>query len=159
MIKAILDFVFKVMVLGVLFAIWSHHANAYSYDPCPYSEDIVVATIILEAGGEYHVGALEGVYEVIMNRAEKRKMTPAEVCLQKWQFSCWNGHADGIKALEDTIARAKKHPRWKIAKNILGRDTNYVKGADHYHADYIDKPYWAKSMKVTVKIGKHIFYK
>jgi spore germination cell wall hydrolase CwlJ-like protein len=150
MIKAILDFIFKVMVLGVLFAIWSHYADASPYT----DDDVVIATIILEAGGEYHVGALEGVYEVIMTRADKRKMTPAEVCLQKWQFSCWNG-----MVIEDQIAKAKKHPRWKIAKNILGKDTNYVKGADHYHADYIDKPYWAKSMKVTTKIGKHIFYR
>ena len=45
------------------------------YDPCPYAHDIIVATIIMEAGGEYHVGALEGVYEVRMNRAQKRKMT------------------------------------------------------------------------------------
>ena len=156
MIKAILDFVFKVMVLGVLFAIWSHHAGACEIlsKEIEFENDVVIATIILEAGGEYHVGALEGVYEVIMTRAEKRKMSPAQVCLQKWQFSCWNG-----MNIADQIAKAKKHPRWKIAKNILGRDTNYVKGADHYHADYIDKPYWAKSMKVTVKIGKHIFYK
>ena len=28
------------------------------YDPCPYANDIIVATIIMEAGGEYHVGAL-----------------------------------------------------------------------------------------------------
>ena len=150
MIKAILDFIFKVMVLGVLFAIWAHYADA-----SPYTDDeVVIATIILEAGGEYHVGALEGVYEVIMTRADKRKKTPAEVCLQKWQFSCWNG-----MVIEDQIAKAKKHPRWKIAKNILGSDTNYVKGADHYHADYIDDPYWAKSLTKTVKIGKHIFYK
>ena len=129
------------------------------YDPCPYANDIIVATIIMEAGGEYHVGALEGVYEVIMNRAEKRKMKPAEVCLQKWQFSCWNGQADGIAELEKTIAKAKKHPRWKVAENILGTNTNYTKGADHYYADYIEAPYWAKSMKKTVKIGKHIFFK
>ena len=150
MIKAILDFIFKVMVLGILFAIWSHYADAGTYT----DDDVIVATIILEAGGEYHVGALEGVYEVIMTRADKRKKTPTEVCLQKWQFSCWNG-----MVIEDQIAKAKKHPRWQIAKNILGSDTNYVKGADHYHADYIDDPYWAKSLTKTVKIGKHIFYK
>ena len=129
------------------------------YDPCPYANDVIVATIIMEAGGEYHVGALEGVYEVIMNRAKKRNKTPAQVCLQKWQFSCWNGKADGMKALEDTIAQAKKHPRWKIAQNILGKTTNFTKGADHYYADYIDEPYWASSMTRTVKIGKHIFFK
>ena len=119
-----------------------------------YEQDVVIATIILEAGGEYHVGALEGVYEVIMTRAEKRNMSPADVCLQKWQFSCWNG-----MVIKDQIAKAKKHSRWNIAKNILGTKTNYVKGADHYHADYIDAPYWAKTMKKTAVVGQHIFYK
>ena len=156
MIKAILDFIFKVMVLGVLFAIWSHYAEGCEIQSkeIEFENDVVITTIILEAGGEYQVGALEAVYEVIMNRAKKRKKTPAQVCLQKWQFSCWND-----KDIADNIAKAKKHPRWVIAKNILGKETNYTKGADHYHADYIDDPYWAKSMKVTVKIGKHIFYK
>ena len=88
-----------------------------------------------------------------MTRAEKRKKTPAQVCLQKWQFSCWNG-----MVIEDQIAKAKEHPRWEIAQNILGKETNYTDGADHYHADYVD-PYWASSMTKTVKIGKHIFYK
>ncbi len=129
------------------------------YDSCPYANDIIVATIIMEAGGEYHVGALEGVYEVIMNRAKKRKKTIAQVCLQRKQFSCWNGKADGIKALEDTIAKAKKHPRWQIAHAVIGTQTNYTKGADHYYADYIAEPYWASSMKRTVKIGKHISFK
>tara|TARA_Y100000004_G_C8883536_1_gene398669 strand:- start:353 stop:817 length:465 start_codon:yes stop_codon:yes gene_type:complete len=121
--------------------------------PLSYEDDIVISTIILEAGGEYHVGALEGVYEVIMNRAEKRDLTPAEVCLQKKQFSCWNSGK-----IEELIAKAKEHPRWIIAQNILGRKTNYTNGADHYHADYVT-PYWAKSMKKTVVIGRHIFYK
>ena len=147
----------KTKLIILLLAIFSH-AQAYTYDPCPYADDIVIATIIMEAGGEYHVGALEAVYEVIMTRAKKRKMTPAEVCLQRKQFSCWNDKADGIKALEETIAQAKKHPRWVIARNILGKQSNYTKGADHYHADYVD-PYWAKSLTKTVKIGRHIFYK
>lgn len=115
--------------------------------------DIVVATIILEAGGEYHVGALEGVYEVIINRSKKRKMTPAQVCLQRKQFSCWN--SGNIAQL---MAKAKEHPRWVIAQNILGKETNYTNGADHYHADYVS-PYWKDSMTETVKIGRHIFYK
>jgi spore germination cell wall hydrolase CwlJ-like protein len=152
MIKAILDFVFKIMVLGVLFAIWSHHAKGETV--YVHANDIVATTIILEAGGEYHVGALESVYEVIMTRAKKRNKTPAQVCLQKWQFSCWN-EADVL----DNIAKAKKHPRWQIAYNVIGTNTNYTNGADHYYADYIDAPYWAASMTQTVKIGKHIFFK
>ena len=118
-----------------------------------YEQNVVIATIILEAGGEYKHGALEAVYEVILNRAEKRNLAPAEVCLQRKQFSCWNN----IK-VKDGIRIAKEHPRWAIAENILEKKTNYTKGADHYHADYVN-PYWAKSMEKTVVIGRHIFYK
>ena len=118
-----------------------------------YEQDIVISTIILEAGGEYKAGALEAIYEVIINRAKKRNLTPAEVCLQRKQFSCWNN-----LTIDDGINIAKNHKRWAIAKNILGKETNYTKGADHYHADYVT-PYWAKSMEKTVVIGRHIFYK
>ena len=157
-IKIVKLIISYVALLGSLDAAAIPKSDAIMYDPCPYANDIVVATIIMEAGGEYYVGALEAIYEVIMTRAKKRKMTPAQVCLQRKQFSCWNNKADGIKALEDTITKAKKHPRWIIAQNVLGKKTNYTKGADHYHADYVN-PYWAKSMKKTVVIGRHIFYK
>ena len=119
-----------------------------------YEQDVVIATIILEAGGEYYVGAIEAVHEVIVNRAMKRNLTPAEVCLQKKQFSCWNGIS-----VEDGITKAKAHPRWEIAKRALCRESNYVNGADHYHANYIKNPYWAKSMRKTAVIGRHTFYK
>jgi len=149
-------FTFLVIIATLALA---EKASAITYDPCPYSNDIIVATIIMEAGGEYHTGSLEAVYEVIKTRSKKRNKTLAQICLQRKQFSCWNGKADGIKALEDTIAKAKKHPRWKTAENILGSNTNFTNGADHYYADYIDKPYWADSMTPTTKIGRHIFYK
>ncbi len=118
-----------------------------------YEQDVVIATIILEAGGEYYVGAIEAVHEVIVNRAMKRNLTLAEVCLQRKQFSCWNEIS-----VEDGITKAKSHPRWEIARNILEKETNYTKGADHYHADYVN-PYWADSMEKTIVIGRHIFYK
>ena len=120
-----------------------------------YDQTIVATTLILEAGGEYDEGSLEAVYEVIYNRAIKKNQSFSEVCLARKQFSCWNG-----KDIDKTIEKASKHPRWNEALKIAYSDptTNYTKGADHYHADYVD-PYWAKSMKKTVKIGRHIFYK
>lgn len=150
--------IFTFLVIIAILAL-AEKASAITYDPCPYANDVIVATIIMEAGGEYHIGALEAVYEVIKTRARKRNKTLAQICLQRKQFSCWNGKANGMKALEDTIAQVKKHPRWKIAEKILGSNTNFTNGADHYHADYINKPYWADSMTVTAKIGRHIFYK
>lgn len=116
--------------------------------------DIVAATLILESGGEYSTGAMQAVNEVIVNRSIKRRITGAEVCLQPYQFSCWN-----TGTLASKLAIAMRHSRWTEACVIAtSRPTNYTKGADHYHADYCN-PYWAKHMTVTVVIGRHIFYK
>jgi hypothetical protein len=32
-------------------------------------------------------------------------------------------------------------------------------GADHYYAEYIKMPSWAKNMKFLKKIDKHLFYR
>lgn len=116
--------------------------------------EIVTATIILEAGGEYSEGAMQAVYEVIANRSANRQLTLSEVCLQASQFHCWSD-----KEVASQIAKAKSHPRWGEAFVItLYPKTNYTNGADHYHADYCN-PYWNKHMKITAIIGRHIFYK
>jgi len=73
------------------------NANGASY------QDIVATTLILEAGGEYSEGAMEAIHEVIYNRSIKRNKSMSEVCLQKWQFSCWNG-----KDIDQNITKAKK---------------------------------------------------
>jgi spore germination cell wall hydrolase CwlJ-like protein len=116
--------------------------------------DIVAATLILEAGGEYSMGSMEAVHEVIINRSLKRSLTPWDICLEYKQFSCWN-----TMGLATGIAIAQKHPRWRSAKMIVAsKVTSYTLGADHYHADYCE-PYWAKHMTMTVVIGRHVFYR
>ncbi len=118
------------------------------------ASEIVAATLILEAGGEYATGSMEAVNEVIRNRAAKRNLTTRQVCLQRKQFSCWNSGR-----IDQLLAKAKRHPRFSEAMAIVkGASTNYTGGADHYHADYCN-PYWASSLKKTCTIGKHIFYK
>jgi spore germination cell wall hydrolase CwlJ-like protein len=116
--------------------------------------DIVAATLILEAGGEYASGSMEAVHEVIVNRSAKRSISAAQVCLQPYQVSCWNSGNLATK-----LATAQRHPRWVEACTIVASEpTNLTRGADHYHADYCD-PYWNKSMTVTIVIGRHIFYR
>ena len=122
--------------------------------PAQTSSEIVIATIILEAGGESSAGAMEAVHEIIVNRSAKRKISKRDVCLQPYQFSCWNDMQIGSQ-----IAKAKSHPRWGEAFLItMDTATNFTNGADHYHADYCN-PYWNKHMKITAIIGRHIFYK
>ena len=45
-------------------------------------EDVIAATLILESGGEYSLGSMQAVHEVIVNRSIKRRISKAEVCLQ-----------------------------------------------------------------------------
>ena len=51
---------------------------------------IVAITILAEARGEGEAG-MYAVGACIAQRAFERKKTPQEICLQKFQFSCWNG--------------------------------------------------------------------
>lgn len=116
--------------------------------------EIVTATLILEAGGEYSLGAMEAVHEVIITRAHKRGLSPSQVCLQPRQFACWSD-----VELASQVIKAKRHRRWREAFAITYLPlTSYARGADHYHADYCD-PYWNKSMQVVARVGRHIFYK
>ena len=119
------------------------------------SHEIVAATLILEAGGEYSVGAMECVHEVIRNRAKRRKKSEVEVVLEPWQFSCWNN----LQTFQG-IAIAKKHPRWNEALAIASREVlpNLTGGATHYHSTSV-RPYWTKDFKHTVKVGRHKFYR
>ena len=127
-------------------------STAFSYS----DRDVVASTLILEAGGEYSVGAMESVHEVVYNRSMKRNKSMSEVCLQKSQFSCWNE-----KDIDSNISKAKKHLRWNKALKIVdtAEMTNYTDGADHYYADWIKAPYWAADMTLTAKIGRHLFFK
>ena len=69
--------------------------------------DIIATTLILEAGGEYSAGSMQAVHEVIINRSAKRNLSAAQVCLQPYQFSCWNSGNLATK-----LAIAQRHPRW-----------------------------------------------
>jgi spore germination cell wall hydrolase CwlJ-like protein len=115
--------------------------------------EIVAATLILEAGGEYHEGSMEAVHEVLVNRANHRNTTPAIEALRKWQFSCWNG-----RTVESGVLKASKHPRWKEAIRIaLSPKTNYVGKSDHYHTISVD-PWWNDDMVFVKQIGNHLFW-
>lgn len=112
-------------------------------------------TLVAEAGGE-GIEGMTAVANVIRNRAKYRGKTFDEVCLAKWQFSCWNG---GRENVEKFVNRNKSvwddaRTAWQLskAKDITG-------GADLYHADYV-RPKWDFSKTICLtKYDRHIFYK
>jgi N-acetylmuramoyl-L-alanine amidase len=133
----------------------SHWANR---DPV-VKKRIIALTILGEARGEGKEG-MHAVACVIQQRAKNRKMKLVDVCLQKKQFSIWNG-VRGISKLHYLL----KSPSAIYAKELAsemakGKKLNQskTKNADHYHAANVN-PSWANINKKTVKIGNHIFYK
>jgi len=70
------------------------------------------------------------------------------------QFS-W--HCDGKPdRIRDKLAFMESQRIAALA--LLHRDKDITGGATHYHAFYV-KPWWAKKLTRTVKIGDHIFYR
>jgi len=118
---------------------------------------IVAVTILAEARGEKQSG-MYAVAAVIAQRAFEGKRTPTEVCLKKWQFSCWNGKR--LKDLEHLLKVPQADYALALAKNIKLLSRDYVGFANHYHATWMKKkPYWAKGQKPVKVIGQHAFYK
>ena len=119
-------------------------------------QKVVAITILAEARGEGAKG-MGAVAAVIAQRAIDRKQTWEKVCLAKWQFSCWNGKK--ISDLDHLLNVSQAKMAIYLAKNMHRIDRAKIGNANHYYADYIKAPYWAKGEKPVAKIGRHIFYK
>lgn len=124
--------------------------------------EVMAKTIYGEASSETFTGKLAVAY-VIMNRVKKGKWgkDAASVCWAPLQFSCWNKNDPGPLRIAKTTF---DNPAFRecLAAAICAYDTvlpDPTEGADHYYATTIAEPFWAKSMKLTVKIGVHKFFK
>ena len=117
--------------------------------------------IAYEAGLE-PVAGQEAVAQVILNRV-RHAAYPDTVCGVVWQgaqrrtgcqftFTC-----DGsLRRPRNTAAIAGA---WAVAARVLaGQTADHVRGATHYHADYVS-PYWAPSLTRVRQISRHIFYR
>jgi hypothetical protein len=136
--------------------------------------EIVALTLWGEARGQPVQGII-GVGNVISNRvrdAQRRWGTTwQDVCLRRWQFSCWireGGEANYERMVDLVSETAAHHPLkdkvmrqcWWIARGIVDDLLlDVTKGANHYYADVIPPPKWAKGQEPTVVIGLHRFFK
>ena len=127
--------------------------------------EIMAKTIYGEARGEYKKygeKSLEAVGHVIMNRANNYKSSIEAICLQPWQFSCWNKKDPNRQILENLDL---ENPIYKlcyvISKKIICNEyEDITNGATHYYSSYMKKPpYWAYNENPICKIGHHIFFK
>ena len=148
--KIILTFAAAVAALAV-FA-----GDGHKHFKTTKAEKIVAITILAEARGEDTKG-MYAVAAVIAQRANERKLTPSQVCLQRLQFSCWNGKS--VKDLEHLLKVPQAKYALLLARNVSLLSREYVGFANHYHNNKIKTPYWAKGKKPVKVIGNHLFYK
>lgn len=128
---------------------------------------ILARTIYGEARGELNKPdggkhSLEAVAWVVKNRAKQKRFgqSISNVCLQPWQFSCWNTNDPNRQKLLDVTFDDKVFQTcFLTATNVvLGKSEDCTFGADHYHALQVF-PYWAKNATPTAKIANHVFYR
>lgn len=108
-----------------------------------------------EARSETLAGQV-AVGHVTINRAIRRNMSTREVVLEPNQFSWHNG--DKLPPIKDYDAflRALTAAKLTVRQRLEGVTLNH---ADHYYADYIDRPTWSMDMTEVAKVGVHTFYR
>lgn len=143
------------------------------------TQDILymAATIWGEARGEPYLGKV-AVAWVIMNRANKPGAwsrqsdqavpadTPAAVCIEPLQFSCWNAAdpnskmvkaltaGDALQNLGNEVYRSCLRAAIDVIDLVEADPTN---GSTNYHATGI-LPAWAVRKSPAAEIGRHLFY-
>ena len=147
--------------------------------PSDLSEiDVVARTIWGEARGE-GLDGMQAVASVIARRAAlareymaRRKRahplygdgTLRGACLAPSQFSCWNaGDPNRALLLAPISGQTYKHALGIADLVIADRLIDNTGGATHYVTAALHKTlpptHWAKKMKITARIGGHVFMK
>ena len=114
-----------------------------------------------EARGEPTLGQL-AVANVIMNRVKDRSY-PNSICGVVQQNQHKKNACQFSYICDGRSDKPRPGKHWRKAKRVASqamsgkRKIYAVKGATHYHADYVS-PKWAKEFRLLKKIGRHIFY-
>ena len=139
------------IIFAVLFAVISAKAEEFS------KEEVIAITILAEARGEGKRG-MYAVACVISKRIKERKKTGAQICLQPWQFSCWNENDPQRLHLRKLLLHELAPYAITLAKNIKHLDLTFTAQANHYHTKTVN-PYWSKGKRPVATIGNHVFFK
>ena len=142
----------------------------------PLTENEILALTLYGEARSEPIEGIVAVGSVIANRASDSKQrwgtTIRGVCLQPFQFSCWNviggdkNYARLMQMAQALVARSPemKHPAMEqcswvalgIARKAL---QDRVKGSTHYHAASMSpRPAWAQPHIPTIQIARHVFY-
>lgn len=142
--------------------------------------DVMALTVRAEAGGESELGQ-KAIAWVIRNRFEDTNPkhswwkkdrndgipdnTIKAVCLDPWQFSCWNENDPTYKRNinPSTLLLPQVQRIKQICKDVLESktlDDDPTNGANHYCTNAVaQQTEWARNKKPLVIIGNHRFFR
>lgn len=132
------------------------HAEIILNTTTSSSRNIIAATIYKEARGEDTYGMCL-VASVIYNRSKERNISAKEVCLQRKQFSCWNG----VSSMTLIFKNKQDQDAWDCALTLAtdfenGRFKPFI-SANHYYNPSICSPSWGNQLKDVEVYKNHKF--
>jgi hypothetical protein len=125
-------------------------------------QDCLARGIYFEARGESELGQA-AVAQVILNRV-RNPAYPSTICGVVYQNKTWRNRCQFSFACDGIRDRIRSARAWKLAQSVAKAVSSGdiwlddVGDATHYHANYV-RPRWARTMKRTDRIGRHIFYR
>ena len=86
----------------------------------------------------------------------------SDVCLDPWQFSCWNANDPNRRAMQRVLANPDAD--FKLAlevgrRALSGQIPDPTEGARHYVSTSLrQRPHWLDDKRPCAVIGRHEFY-
>ncbi len=117
--------------------------------------------IYYEARGETLPGQI-AVAEVVLNRAQSQRY-PDSICGVVFQNQHMKNRCQFSFACDGKTDNPPQGDIWRRANALADyvlqdEKIRLTNAATHYHADYVS-PDWATRLDMTVKIGRHVFYR
>jgi hypothetical protein len=126
--------------------------------------DILARTLYGEAEADNLEDAC-AIASVIMNRAKFPNWpnNVEGVCLQPWQFSCWNPHDPGRERILDARGPWFEQCKAIASSAINGELEDPTHTSTHYYATYVKKPKWAVGKQAVYTVphrngNSHLFF-
>lgn len=123
--------------------------------------EYMAKTVWGEARGEDKEGRI-AVASVILNRKNKQSWmgkTIKDVCLKKWQFSCWNENDPNLEKIKN-LKLEDLTEFLDIAYGVVsGMYEDPTSGSTHYYAKSMKSPpKWAEGKEPVLDHGGHLFF-
>ncbi len=126
--------------------------------------DILARTLFGEAESGNTQDA-QAIASVIMNRVAYPNWpySVSKVCLQPWQFSCWNHNDPNRQRILDASGAWFEKCKKIAADAIAGRLVDMTHKSTHYYATYVPAPKWSKAHRPVYEVRhrnghRHIFF-